>query len=149
MTTEIRTRMKTSRITTKGDTIIDECFHENNNRRFHATWIQKLHEMLPILLGTSMRNKRERDEIEYVIGYIANSPGQTGNINCNMTFDSFRWGIVAICSFSNLRHFKLFPYNKMHSKMMTLQLSVRLHVRPFTPMQRMQLPLAIILKPHS
>lgn len=49
-----------------------------------------LHEMLPILLGTSMRNKRERDEIEYVIGYIANSPGQRGNINCNMTFDSFR-----------------------------------------------------------
>ena len=49
-----------------------------------------LHEMLPIILGTSMRNKRERDEIDCGRGYIANSLGQRGNINCNVAFDSFR-----------------------------------------------------------
>lgn len=107
--------MKRSRITTKGDTTIDKCFYENNNRRFHATWLWKCCTKCSRYFSVHrMRNKRERDEIDCIRGYIANSLGQTGNINSNVTLVSFRWGIVATCSFSNFRHFKLVPYNKTH-----------------------------------
>lgn len=110
---------------------------------------EMVHEMLPILLGTSMMNKRERDEIDYGRGYIAGSLGQSGDINRDITFVNFLRDIVSARSFSNFNATSYVPYNTTHTKVMTLQLSVRPSVRtPFTPMQRMQLPLTSF-KPRS
>lgn len=68
---------------------------------------EMVHEMLPILLGTSMMNKRERDEIDYGRGYIAGSLGQSGDINRDITFVNFLRDIVSARSFSNFQRHKL------------------------------------------
>ena len=62
--TKIQRRMETSRITTKDDNDGRRMFLREQQQEISCDLASNTqHEMLPILLGTSMKNKRERDEI--------------------------------------------------------------------------------------
>lgn len=101
-------RMKTSCVTTKGDTTVNGCCYEDNNRRFHATWFRKCCTKYSRYFSVyRWWINANANEIDYERGYIANPLGQIGDIDRNVTFINFRWDIVAARCFSNFRHYKL------------------------------------------
>lgn len=138
-------RMKTSCVTTKGDTTVNGCCYEDNNRRFHATRFRKC----------CTKYSRYFSVHRWWINANANEIYKLWKrLHRESSWPNRRhWSRRNFYQFS-LRHSSsslLFELPTLQAQFRTIRrtprrwhcscLSVRLYVRSFTPMQRMQLPL--------